>query len=164
MVLSDTTISFVTQSKPMYTALLHTHSSLRYLVLLLLVIVIVKSLLGWLNKQAFSKMDDKLSLWLLIITHIQFLAGLFLYFVSPFVQFSGTTMKDHTTRYWTVEHGFMMLVAIALITVARITHKKLTTDEAKHKRLFILNAAALLIIVIAILYSGRGLFESVGVS
>jgi hypothetical protein len=141
----------------MYTALLHTHSSLRYLVLLLLVAVIAKSLIGWLNKRPFAKMDDKLSLWLLILTHTQFLLGLLLYFVSPFVQFSATTMKDSTTRYWTVEHGFMMLAAIALITVARITHKKLTTDNAKHKRLFILNAGALLIIVVAILYSGRGL-------
>jgi uncharacterized membrane protein len=148
----------------MYNVLLHTHSSLRYLVLLLLVVVTIKSLLGWLRKQTFSKMDDRLSLGLLIVTHLQFLAGLFLYFVSPFVQFSGTTMKDHTTRYWTVEHGFMMLIAIALITVARVTHKKLMTDEAKHKRLFILNTAALLIIVIAILYSGRGLVGSMGAS
>src|SRR5882762_11958662 len=146
----------------MYNALLHTHSSLRYLVLLLLIAVVVKSLLGWLNKSAFSKLDDKLSLWLLILTHLQFLAGLVLYFVSPFVQFSSTTMKEHTTLYWTVEHGFMMLIAIALITVARVTQKKLATDEAKHKRLFILNALALLIIVIAILYSGRGLIGSMG--
>jgi len=146
----------------MYNALLHTHSSLRYLVLLLLIVVVVKSLLGWLNKSSFSKLDNKLSLWLLILTHLQFLAGLFLYFVSPFVQFSSTTMNDHTTRYWTVEHGFMMLIAIALITVARVSHKKLATDEAKHKRLFILNALALLIIVIAILFSGRGLIGSVG--
>ncbi len=144
----------------MYNALLHTHSSLRYLVLLLLIAVVVKSLLGWLNKSSFSKLDNKLSLWLLILTHLQFLAGLFLYFVSPFVQFSSTTMKDHTTRYWTVEHGFMMLIAIALITVARVSHKKLATDEAKHKRLFILNALALLIMVTAILFSGRGLIGS----
>src|SRR6185295_15630552 len=99
----------------MYTALLHTHSSLRYLVLLLLLTVIAKSLVGWLNQQPFAKMDDKLSLWLLILTHTQFLVGLLLYFVSPFVQFSATTMKDSTTRYWTVEHAFMMLAAIALI-------------------------------------------------
>jgi len=128
--------------------------------LLLLIAVVVKSLLGWLNKSAFSKLDDKLSLWLLILTHLQFLAGLVLYFVSPFVQFSSTTMKEHTTRYWTVEHGFMMLIAIALITVARVTHKKLAIDEAKHKRLFILNALALLIMVTAILFSGRGLIGS----
>ncbi len=70
-------------------------------------------------------------------------------------------MKDASTRYWTVEHNFMMLIAIVLITIARISHKKLPTDEAKHKRLFVLNVIALLIIVVAILYSGRGLIVPV---
>ena len=141
----------------MHTGLLHTHSSLRYIVLLLLVIVIVKSLLGLLNKQSYTALDNKFSLWLLIATHLQLLVGAVLYFVSPFVQFSGSTMKDADLRYWTVEHNFMMILAIVLITIARISHKKLSTDIAKHKRLFILNTIALLIIVIAILYSGRGL-------
>lgn len=141
----------------MHTGLLHTHSSLRYIVLILLVIVIVKSLLGLLNKQSYTALDNKFSLWLLIATHLQLLVGAVLYFVSPFVQFSGSTMKDADLRYWTVEHNFMMILAIVLITIARISHKKLSTDIAKHKRLFILNTIALLIIVIAILYSGRGL-------
>lgn len=141
----------------MYTGLLHTHSSLRYIVLLLLVIVVVKSFLALLNKQPFANLDNKLSLWLLIATHIQLVVGFILFFVSPFVQFSGAAMKDAITRYWTVEHNFMMLIAITLITIARISHKKLPTDVAKHKRLFVLNLLALLIIVVAILYSGRGL-------
>jgi hypothetical protein len=141
----------------MYTGLLHTHSSLRYIVLLLLIIVVIKSLLGLVNKQPFANLDNKLSLWLLISTHLQLVVGFTLFFVSPFVQFSGTTMKDAVTRYWTVEHNFMMLIAITLITIARISHKKLSTDMAKHKRLFVLNLIALLIIVVAILYSGRGL-------
>ena len=141
----------------MHTGLLHTHSSLRYIVLILLVIVIVKSLRGLLNKQSYTALDNKFSLWLLIATHLQLLVGAVLYFVSPFVQFSGSTMKDADLRYWTAEHNFMMILAIVLITIARISHKKLSTDIAKHKRLFILNTIALLIIVIAILYSGRGL-------
>ncbi len=141
----------------MYTGLVHTHSFLRYFVLALLVVVVIKSLLGWLNDQNFSKTDDKLSLWLLIATHMQFVVGLALYFVSDAVKFSPETMKNSDLRYWTVEHSAMMILAIALITVARITHKKLPTDQAKHKRLFLLNAAALLIVVIAIIASGRGL-------
>ncbi len=145
----------------MYTGLLHTHSSLRYIVLLLLIIVVIKSFLGWVNKQSYNNLDNKLSLWLLIGTHLQLLVGLSLFFVSPFVQFSGAAMKDASTRYWTVEHNFMMLIAIVLITIARISHKKLPTDEAKHKRLFVLNVIALLIIVVAILYSGRGLIVPV---
>jgi hypothetical protein len=143
--------------KTMYTGLLHTHSSLRYIVLLLLVIVVVKSLLGLINKKPFTSLDNKVSLWLLIATHLQLVVGFSLFFVSPFVQFSGAAMKDSITRYWTVEHNFMMLIAIALITIARISHKKMITDQAKHKRLFLLNVIALLIIIVAILYSGRGL-------
>ena len=107
----------------------------------------------------FEKADDKFSLWLLIITHIQFMAGLALYFVSDVVKFNSETMKNAEHRYWTVEHSTMMILAVILITVARITHKKLPTDQAKHKRLFLFNAVALLIIVVAILASGRPLID-----
>ncbi|HEY9048920.1 MAG TPA: cytochrome B [Ohtaekwangia sp.] len=131
----------------MYTGLLHTHSSLRYLVLLLLLAVIFKSLTGFTGKKPFEKLDDKLSLFLLIFTHIQLVVGLILYFVSPFVQFGAQTMSDKATRYWTVEHIFGMLIAVVLITIARATSKRMTDPVAKHKRLFIFNLIALIIIV-----------------
>ena len=145
----------------MYTGLLYTHSILRYAVLFLLLIVVIKSMAGWLGKKPFTKGDDKFSLFLLISTHLQLVVGLVLYYFSPFVQFNSNTMKVAETRYWSVEHIFMMLLAIVLITVARITHKKLADDNAKHKRLFILNAGALLIIIVAIVFSGRALLGSV---
>lgn len=141
----------------MYTALFHTHSTLRYIVLLLLVIVVAKSMVGLLNKKPFEKADEKLTLWLMIATHVQLLVGLGLYFVSPFVQFGAQTMKDSVTRYWTVEHSFIMLIAIVLITLARTSTKKLTEDKAKHKRVFIMTGLALILIVAAIAMSGRGI-------
>jgi hypothetical protein len=140
----------------MYIGLLHTHSLLRYFVLALLIIVVIKSLIGWVGSQPFTKTDNTISLWLLIVTHTQLLVGLSLYFVSPNVQFSAGTMKDQGLRYWTVEHEFMMILAIILITVARITHKKLPNDALKHQRLFLLNGVALVIIIIAIGVSDRG--------
>jgi len=112
--------------------------------------------MGWLNKKSYSSTDNKLSLSLFIATHTQLLLGIILYFVSPFVQFSGATMKDATTRYWTVEHNTIMLIAIVLITMARITAKKMTIDEAKHKRMFIFNLLALVFILTGIAMSGRG--------
>lgn len=139
----------------MYPGLLHSHSYLRYAVLLLLIVVIVASLAGWLGKKPYTGTNNKLSLSLLIATHLQFLSGLLLYFVSPFVQFNSSAMKD--SRYWTVEHIFMMIVAVALITAARSTAKKMTADESKHKRLFIFNSIALFIILAAISMSGRGI-------
>ncbi|MBL7871032.1 MAG: cytochrome B [Cyclobacteriaceae bacterium] len=136
-----------------------THSVLRYFILIFLLIVIVRSLLGWQQKSAYTPLDDKFSLWLFIFTHTQLLFGLIQYFVSPVVIFSGASMKDPIARYWLVEHGVMMLIAIVLITVARITAKKMTETGARHKRLFIFNALALIIILVAIAQSGRGFFS-----
>jgi phosphoglycerol transferase MdoB-like AlkP superfamily enzyme len=143
----------------MYPTLLTLHSALRYFILLFLIIVIIKSLMGWQKKEAYTAGDDKLSLWLFILTHTQLLAGLILYFVSPAVVFSGASMKDSLMRYWLVEHNTMMLIAIIFITMARITAKKLTDSTAKHKRLFIFNAIALVIILAAISMTGRGFFS-----
>lgn len=144
----------------MYKLLIQAHSYNRYIVLILLVAVIVKALSGWLGKKPFDNGDNKVSLFLFIFTHIQLLLGLILYFVSPAVQFGADTMKVKEIRYWTVEHIFGMLIAIVLITVARTTMKKMTSAEAKHKRLFIFNLIALVIIIAVIFFSGRGLLKS----
>ena len=143
----------------MYTGLLHTHSVLRYLILILLIAVIVQSLLGLLNKKPYTKLDNRTGLFLFIATHTQLLLGLILFFVSPFVQFSGAAMKDPSTRYWLVEHNTAMLIAIVLITLARTTSKKMASDKAKHRRMFIFNTFALAIILATIWLSGRGIIQ-----
>lgn len=135
------------------------HSILRYFLLVFLLIVIIRSLIGWQKKSEYSALDEKVSLWLFMLTHTQLLIGLILYFISPLVIFSGASMKDPIARYWLVEHITMMLIAIVLITMARITAKKMSDAVAKHKRLFIFNAIALLVIVAAIAHSGRGFFS-----
>ena len=141
----------------MYTGLFHTHSLLRYFILIALVVVIIKAILGVMNKQPYGKWDNKLGLYLFIFTHMQLLIGLILYFVSPFVKFGPDTMSDKTTRYWTMEHIVMMLIAVVFITLARTTSKRMATDEGKHKRMLIFNGIALVIIVATIMMSGRQL-------
>lgn len=147
---------------PMYVPLLHTHSLLRFIVLILLVVVIVNAFLGMNGKKPFGKTDNLLGLSLFSVTHTQLLVGLALYFSSSFVAFSADTMKDSSLRYWTVEHISLMLIAISLITMARITEKKMTDDTAKHKRMFVFNTLALVIILMAIAMSKRGFFEITG--
>lgn len=141
----------------MYHGLLLTHSLLRYFILLALVVVILKALVGLINKQPYGKWDNMLGLYLFIFTHMQLLIGLILYFVSPFVQFGSNTMSDKTTRYWSVEHITAMIIAIVFITMARTTSKRMTGDSAKHKRMLLFNLIALLVIVGAIVMSGRKL-------
>lgn len=141
--------------------LIHTHSLLRYFILIALVIVIVNSLMGMMNKKPFGKWDNKFSLYLLIFTHMQLIVGLIVYIWNltseRLVMFNSEGMKNATIRYWTVEHIFLMIAAVALITIARVSSKKLADDTAKHKRLFILNTIALIVIVGTILMSDRGL-------
>jgi hypothetical protein len=144
----------------MFNALVQTHSILRYLVLIALVIVIIMALTGIMNKRPFTKLDNRFSLFLLIFTHLQLLIGLALYFVSPSVRFESGTMKDKDLRYWAVEHITAMIIAVILITVARTTSKRMITDLAKHKRLFTFNLFALIIIIgilssKGILFTGR---------
>ncbi len=148
----------------MYPILLNTHSVLRYFVLIFLFLVVVKAFLGFSNKQAFAKIDNMLGLTLFSLTHTQLLLGLVLYFVSPFVQFSGASMKDATLRYWTAEHIVIMLIAVGLITAARTTSKKISDDTAKHKRMFIFNTIALVLILVGIAMAKRGFFSLSGVS
>lgn len=146
----------------MYVGLLHTHSILRFLVLALLILVIVQAYLGMSGKKPYSRIDNLLSLSLFSVTHTQLLVGLLLYSQSSFVKFGGDTMKDASLRYWSVEHLTLMLIAIGLITFARISAKKMTDDSAKHKRTLVFNGLALVVIILAILMSGRGLLSMTG--
>lgn len=143
----------------MYTGLLHTHSLLRYFVLLMLVVVVINSLIKWSSRKPYGVLDNKASLYLLIFTHLQLLVGLVLYFSSPLVQFHSGMMKDKILRYWAVEHLTLMLAAIILITAGRITLKKLSDDRMKHQRTWIYNGVALLLIVLSISMSGRGILH-----
>jgi hypothetical protein len=141
----------------MHSLLLVTHSILRYFILISLVWVIARSLTGWLNKTGYTKLDDQLGLGLFMLTHTQLLLGIILFFVSPVVIFSGASMKEPLARYWLVEHNTGMLVAVALITMAHTTSKKMTDSISKHKRMFIFNGIALVVILLMIFQSKRGL-------
>ncbi|MGC4020792.1 MAG: cytochrome b [Cyclobacteriaceae bacterium] len=143
----------------MHQVILLLHSLNRFILLVLLLVVLFRAFKGWQSKAAFEKTDDKLSLFLFISTHTQLLLGLILYFISPAVIFSAASMKETLTRYWLVEHIAEMLIAVVLISVARISSKKLADGTAKHKRMFILNALALVIILVAIAQSQRGFFS-----
>lgn len=142
----------------MYNFLLHLHSGFRYIVMLLVVVAILQSFVGWLGNGAYSETNRKINLFALISAHTQLLIGLILYFVSPLVVFGSDTMKDPVTRYWTVEHISMMIFAIILITVGYSRSKRAVNPVAKHRGIAIYYSLALLVIVVAIIQSMRPFF------
>lgn len=141
----------------MYNGLLHAHSGLRWVVLILLVLAVIKALSGWLGKKGYSNGDRKLALFTMIFTHIQLLLGLGLYFISPKVAFSGDVMGNTLLRFYTVEHLVMMLIAIILITVGHKKSKTPNRDIEKHKNIAIYYGIALVLILAAIPWPFREL-------
>jgi uncharacterized membrane protein len=140
----------------LYSFLQHLHSGFRYIVVVLIVLAALLALVNLMGKKPYTEGNRKLNLFAMISAHTQLLIGIILYFVSPFVQFNGTTMKDPITRFFTVEHWLMMVIAIVLITVGHSKSKKATTPEAKHKAIFIFYLLALIIICAGILLIPRG--------
>jgi len=138
----------------MYTGLLHLHNLLRYVVVILLIIAVFKSFIGWFGKKQYTSLDNKVSLFLLISAHLQLVIGLGLYFMSPIVETAlndfGTAMKDPTLRYWGIEHLASMVIGIAIITLGRIMGKKGKNDNAKFRRQSVYFVLAMVLIFSAI--------------
>jgi hypothetical protein len=126
------------------------HSGFRYVVFIMIAAAIIQSLLGWLGKKPYTEVNRRVNLFALVSAHTQLLIGIVLYFLSPNVQFNSGTMKNEVTRYFTVEHWFMMIIAIVLITIGHSKSKKITLPEAKHKTIAIFYIIAFLIIIGAI--------------
>lgn len=141
----------------MYTGLVHAHSGLRWIVLILLVLAVIKALSGWSGKKEYSKGDKMMSLFAMIFTHIQLLIGLWLYFISPKVMFVEGMMKDSVTRFYSVEHITLMLAAIILITVGYSTAKRSRDAIQKHKNTAIYYGIGLLLILAGIPWPFRDL-------
>ena len=135
-----------------YSLLLKAHSGWRYVVLLTLILAIVTSFAGWFGKKHYTPGNRKINLFALIGAHIQFLLGLILFFISPYVKAGemSVAMKDATLRYWTVEHTSMMLIAIVLITIGHSKSKKLLDGVARHRIAAIFYTLALIIIIAAV--------------
>ena len=142
----------------MYTGFLHLHDTLRWLVLLSLVITLVKYVSGWLGNQPWKKTDNILGVVFTTLMDLQLLTGLVLYFfLSPVTKLAmsdfGAAMKDPGIRFYAVEHFSMMLIAVVLVHIGRAKSKKAKTDLAKFKTATIFFLIALVVIFAAIPWS-----------
>lgn len=129
----------------MYAGLLHSHHYLAYLALLLIFLAAIKSLVGFLQKQNYTKIDKQLALFAMILVHLQLTVGLVLYYKSPNVNFSQAMSEGY--RFYTVEHIFAMILGIGLITIGYSQAKRATTSTDKHKKVALFYTLGLLLIL-----------------
>ena len=139
----------------MYSFILTLHSIVRWAVLILAVVATVRALFGWLAKKEWTPLDDRLGLLFTASFDLQVLLGILLYiFLSPFTravfQDFGAAMSDAVSRFWSLEHVVLTIIALALAHAGRATAKAAEGATKKHRRAAIFFGLATLAILIAI--------------
>lgn len=137
----------------MYTTLQFLHSYWAYLVLLIVVLATLNALIGFFAKKEYNPKDFRISLFALIVVHLQLILGLILYFVSPLGLQAisnngmGAVMKDSVMRLNAVEHPMVMILVVVFITIGYSKHKKKLVSTPKFKMLAIFYTIALILML-----------------
>lgn len=134
------------------------HSTWAIITLLVLVAAVVNAVIGLSSKKEFTDKSLRISLFALIVAHIQLIIGFISFFTSTQFAFlkangMGAAMKDPNIRLFVVEHPLMMILAIVFITIGFSKHKKKTTDFTKFKTIAIFYGIALLLVLSRIPWS-----------
>lgn len=131
-------------------ALLNVHSYLAYAALALLVLASINAILGLTSKKLFTDKDLRISLFTMIICHIQLLVGLIVYFVSEkgFQAFViEGAMKNSELRLTMLEHPLVNIIALVLITIGWSKHKKEESNNGKFKKIAVFYTLGLVLIL-----------------
>lgn len=136
----------------MYSVVQILHSYWAYLVLLILVLATGNAIIKSIGGKSYEAKDFRISLFTLIVSHIQLLIGLLLYVVSPrlglFSELGmGSIMKDATNRLYLIEHPIINILAIVFITIGYSKHKKQLTSASKFKLLAIFYSIGLILLL-----------------
>ena len=144
----------------MQTGLLHLHNLLRWVILILLLLSIVKAYQAKSNPDLYPAGKQPIWLFTLIAAHITLLLGLYQWgwgrygFFTTELPEGISVMKDKFLRFYWVEHPITMILAILLITLAYGAGKR-----GDFKRVFWFFLLSLIIILVNIPWPFR---ETVG--
>ncbi len=128
------------------------HSGWAYITLIILIFAVFNAIKGLKSNKEFTDKDLRISLFTLIVAHIQLIIGFIGYFASAQFTFlrengMGAAMKDADIRLFLIEHPLMMILAIVLITIGFSKHKKKTSDKSKFKTIAVYYGIALLFVL-----------------
>ncbi len=130
------------------------HSYLAYVALAVLFIAVANAVLGLFGNKMFTMEKDlRISLFALIICHIQLLVGLLLYFVSTsgfkaiqLVGMEGVT-SNPAARLLALEHPLINIIAVVLITIGWSRHKKYLEGNKKFRSIAVFYGLGLFLIL-----------------
>lgn len=134
--------------------LLIAHSWMRWVVLLLGLLAVVRAVAGWSSGRPWRAGDAAAGRWYSRALDVQVLLGLLLYFgFSRLLATAGAdfgrAMATPATRFWLVEHLAGMLVALALGHVGTARVRKAATDAQRFGRAALFYGLSWLVVVLA---------------
>jgi len=132
--------------------LITAHSYLAYVVLAILFIAVANALIGLAQNKMFTlEKDFRISLFALILTHLQLLLGLIVYFTSASgwnaVQQLGMGGMNSAARLLAVEHPFINILGVVFVTIGWSRHKKFMEGNKKFKSIAIFYGIGLVLIL-----------------
>ncbi|WP_437279299.1 hypothetical protein WME90_01715 [Sorangium sp. So ce375] len=138
-----------------YSFVLTAHSWLRWVVLLLGLVALARSVRGWTQRGPWTATDRKVGTAFVGSLDLQFLLGLLLYTaLSPLRPTSLAALKAAmpiaALRFFAVEHVFTMIVAVAVAHIAWARAKRAQDPTAQHRRTALGVLFTLLIVLAAI--------------
>lgn len=138
----------------LYHFLLALHSATRWMIVICLILLLLRSYMGWKKKHQIKLYDFALQTLTLTLLYIQFAVGLTLYFDSPIVQYFIENFKDavklRQARFFGMEHITMMIIGIIVFTIGYIKAHKIPNSVVKFRTIFIYTAWAICIIFTSI--------------
>ncbi len=142
-------ICLLTKNIYMYQTVQILHSYWAYLLLLIVILATFNAIIKFYGKKEFNSNDLRITLFALIVSHIQLLIGLVLYFASPnglnAIKEYGMGDLTSLARQLAVEHPFVGILGVILITIGFSKHKKKLTSIKKFKVISIFYLLALLL-------------------
>lgn len=139
----------------MYETVKMLHSYWAYLVLFILIVTTLNALFKLFGNKEFTAKDLRITLFTLIVSHIQLVLGMIVYFISDYLTLvsemgMGEVMKNSDLRDKIIEHPLTMIIGIILITIGYSKHKKKESAKSKFKTIAIFYTIALVLILVKI--------------
>jgi uncharacterized membrane protein YphA (DoxX/SURF4 family) len=123
--------------------LLSIHSIVRWIVVVVAVIALLKFAAGWLGKMPFQSMDRGLMAGFTGLLDLQLLLGIILLIVLGIERYR-------------LEHAFTMIIALVLVHLARRWRE--APDAIRFRNNFLVILAAILLIIAGVLVLPQGWF------
>lgn len=131
------------------------HNIIRWVVLILAILAVVRAYMGWFGKREWQEQDRKIGSFVAMSIDIQLLLGLILYFVlSPITTGAlrdfGAAMGVTNSRFFALEHPLMMLLSVVFAHLGSILPRRTEDSTAKFKRAAIWFTLTLLMVLLGI--------------